>query len=432
MTPQDNIMIVAPIDEQREANLRLMLESLNLEPGVFDTSNSLIPFQQINTLHFARFVILEDATREDLLACGEPPAAAGKSLALLCDFDGPLDIFLRDLVASAAPGLVRLFSCCDNPPTTANLIAWLHSRQAKASASYVNWIGRTAVQIREEELLYRALESRLNSLEMINAKPREIWDDLRSFVESERAAGRITLTPETPTPPAWQIGNLIHFLCIPFVLLLLLPFILLYLPVFLLQLRMREKTDPVIAPRPTAAHAHDLAVLEDLQVTNQFSAYGNLKPGLFRRWTITAVFLAIDYTARHIFNRGFLARVVTIHFASWVFLDSHKRAFFASNYDGSLEAYMGDFINKVAWGLNLVFSNIGLGYPKTSWLIAGGAKYELTFKDYLRRHQLPTQVWYNAAQGLTACDMERNARIREGLEMSWMSDARLQRWVNLF
>jgi hypothetical protein len=178
-------------------------------------------------------------------------------------------------------------------------------------------------------------------------------------------------------------------------------------------------------------HAHALAVLEDRLPINQFSAYGNLKPGPFRRWTITAVFLAIDYTARHIFNRGFLARVTTIHFARWVFLDNHKRAFFASNYDGSLEAYMGDFINKVAWGLNIVFSN-GLGYPTTSWLITGGAKDELTFKDYLRRHQLPTQVWYNAAPGVTASDMERNSLIRAGLEKTAMSDADLQRWISLF
>jgi len=431
MTPQNNIMIVAPIDRNNEADLRLILESMNLQPGVFDTANTLVPFQQIKTLHFARFVILEDATRADLLAYGEPPAPAGKSLALLCDFDGPSDAFLRDLVACAGNGLVRVFSYCESPPATEDLIAWLQSHQARASASYVNWIGRTTVQIREEELLYRALDNRLNSLDMSNAKPRQVWNDLRSFVDSERAAGRITLTPNAPTPLAWRVGNLLHCVGIPIVVLLLSPFVLLYLPVFLLQLRVHEKTDPVIAPRPETLQAHELAMLEDHQVTNQFSAYGNLKPGIFRRWTITAVFLAIDYTARHIFNRGFLARVVTIHFARWVFLDNHKRAFFASNYDGSLEAYMGDFINKVAWGLNVVFSN-GLGYPKTSWLIAGGAKNELTFKDYLRRHQLPTQVWYNAAQGLTACDMERNARIRAGLEMSRMSDEKLSQWVGLF
>ena len=92
---------------------------------------------------------------------------------------------------------------------------------------------------------------------------------------------------------------------------------------------------------------------------------------------------------------------------------------------------MGDFINKVAWGLNIVFSN-GLGYPRTSWLIAGGAKDELTFKDYLRRHQLPTQVWYNAAPGVTAHDKERNSRIRDGLEKENISDTELKQWIRLF
>ena len=44
---------------------------------------------------------------------------------------------------------------------------------------------------------------------------------------------------------------------------------------------------------------------------------------------------------------------------------------------------MDDFIDKVAWGLNLVFCN-GVGYPRTSWLVRGGARDELAFKDYLR------------------------------------------------
>jgi hypothetical protein len=376
-------------------------------------------------------VILEDENREDLLAYGEPLAAPGKSLALLCDFDGEADLFLNNLITTAGSGIVRIFSCCDNPPSMTNLTSWLHAHQVHASASYVNWVGRTVVQSREEELLYRSLDKKLATLNTYNANPRKLWNELRSFLEEEQAAGRITLTPEASTPWGWKFKNLLHCIGIPFVLLALSPFILLYLPFFLIQLRIHEKTDTVIAPRPDLEHGHDLAVLEDRALTNQFSAYGNLKPGPFRRWTITIVFLAIDYTARHIFKRGFLARVVTIQFARWVFLDGHKRAFFASNYDGSLEAYMGDFINKVAWGLNIVFSN-GLGYPRTNWLISGGAKEELTFKDYLRRHQLPTQVWYNATPGLTASDKERNARIRSGLEQPWLNDQALQQWISLF
>ena len=31
-----------------------------------------------------------------------------------------------------------------------------------------------------------------------------------------------------------------------------------------------------------------------------------------------------------------------------------------------------------------------------------GAEHELKFKRYLRRHQVPTDVWYKAYPGLTA------------------------------
>jgi hypothetical protein len=104
---------------------------------------------------------------------------------------------------------------------------------------------------------------------------------------------------------------------------------------------------------------------------------------------------------------------------------------FASNYDGSLESYMDDFINKVAWGLNLVFSN-GVGYPRTDWLIFHGAKNEQKFKYYIRRHQLPTEVWYNAHPGLTALDLERNTRIRQGIEKSFMTAGEILEWLQLF
>jgi hypothetical protein len=428
MTPQFNLMVVASIADDREAELRQMLSEMNLEPGVANPENPLLPFAKFETLHFARFVVLEDDTREDLRAYDDPPASAIKSLALLCDFDGPVDAFRRELVLCAEPGLRRLFSCCHSGPT-ANLSAWLKEHEVPASAAYVNWIGRTARQIREESALYRAIVQQVRDASP-PPNPRELWTYLRTFVRQQQSSGQLPLTPPQATPLSWKIKNLLHCVGIPFLLILFLPVILLYIPIFLIQLRIHETTDPVIAPRPTTDHARALAILEDRVVTNQFSAYGNIKPGFFRRWTITAVFLAIDYAGRHVYNRGFLARVVTIQFARWVFLDGHKRAFFASNYDGSLEAYMGDFINKVAWGLNVVFSN-GLGYPRTNWLIAGGAKDELTFKDYLRRHQIPTQVWYNAAPGITACDMERNSRIRQGLEKSNMTDFELEAWARL-
>lgn len=158
---------------------------------------------------------------------------------------------------------------------------------------------------------------------------------------------------------------------------------------------------------------------------------GSLKPGPFRRFIMILILVAIEYTTRHIFNRGRLARVTSIQFARWVFLDKKKRVIFISNYDGSLESYMDDFINKVGFGLNVVFSN-GIGYPRTDWLLLKGSKDEQTFKNYLRRHQMPTQVWYNAFPGLTALDKRRNALIREGLEKPSMPVTEIQEWLRLF
>jgi hypothetical protein len=103
---------------------------------------------------------------------------------------------------------------------------------------------------------------------------------------------------------------------------------------------------------------------------------------------------------------------------------------FASSYDGGHEAYMDDFINKVAWGLNLVFSS-GVGWPSTDWLILRGARREKLFKYLQRRHQIPTQVWYKAYPGLTLLDLDRNQRIRQGLQSGGLSDAAVLDWLRL-
>jgi len=239
---------------------------------------------------------------------------------------------------------------------------------------------------------------------------------------------RLKLTPLGKAPLSSRIKNLVHLIFVPLLLLFFSPLIILYLPIFAFQLRRREKRDMEIAPRPTAEHVYRLARLEDHDVSNQFTVLGSVKPSLFRGVVLTTILWLVDYGARHIYNRGRLGRIQTIHFARWAFLDGKKRVLFISNYDGSLEAYMDDFINKVGWGLNLVFSN-GVGYPRAHWLVRDGSKSEQQFKYTLRRHQLPTQVWYKAYPGLTAFDIARNARIREGVERKSTTDAEIRTWL---
>ena len=416
MTPQSHLTIVAPIRAGRVDDLRSLLLSMNQLPGVADPANALIPFGRLSELHFARLVILEDQTLEDIRAYGLPQPVYPVYLAFFCDFDGTLDEFLNKLADCAHAGLTRIFGYCNGFSPEAGLVAWMKQHHREPATTYVNWLGRTMLQVREEEALRRAIRSWLDAeSSRTKLSPCELQNALRSYVNSEQSAGRLTLTPEPPTPVVWGLQNIAHLVAVPLLLLVLLPFLILYAPVFVFQLRRRERADPEITPRPDLSHANQLAALEDHDVTNQFSAFGSVKPGLFRRWTLVFVLWIINYTTRHIFNRGRLARVTTIHFARWVFLDDKKRLFFASNYDGSLDSYMDDFIDKVAFGLNVVFSN-GIGYPTTNWLVLDGAKDEQKFKYYIRRHELPTEVWYNGHPGLTALDLQRNTLIRKGLE----------------
>ncbi len=426
-------MIMATIDPLREAELRQLLASMNRIPGDLDLHNSLVPFAQLDKVHFARFVIMDDGTLNDITVYGLPRVDYPLYLAFLGDIDGTIDEFLTHLALKAGDGLRRIFSCCKEYKPDVDLLVWLKAQNVTPGANYVNWVGRTMLQVRQEEALRQSIEGFLqrNSATLQAMPLRQTRDKVKAFVTAERQAGRITLTPEEPTQFAWRVRNFLNLIGLPLLSLVFLPLLLLYLPFFLIQLRWLERSDTQVAPRVDPAHATLLASIEDHDTTNQFSAMGSLKPGVFRKLTISAVLVVIDYTARHIFNKGRLARVTTIHFARWVFLDGGKRVIFASNYDSSLESYMDDFINKVAFGLNVVFSN-GIGYPRTNWLLLGGAKDEQTFKDFLRRHQLPTQVWYNAFPGLTALDRRRNALIREGLEQTSMADSEIREWLQLF
>jgi hypothetical protein len=157
---------------------------------------------------------------------------------------------------------------------------------------------------------------------------------------------------------------------------------------------------------------------------------GSVKPGHVRRWTLSAILTVVNYAARHFVRRGRLGRIRTIHFARWVYLDRKKRMVFFSNYDGTVESYMDDFINKTGFGLNAVFSN-GIGYPTTNWLVRDGCKDEQKYKNFLRRHTLRTQVWHKAYPGLTAIDLERNTRVRQGLESSSMNEEEIREWAAL-
>jgi hypothetical protein len=433
MTPQANFMVLAAIDPARLAELTALLKSMNEEPGRTNPNNALIPFAQFDALHFSRLVILNDGTLNDTRAYGgEPAPTYPLYLAFVGDIDGDVDRFYQELVRRAGGGLRAIFSCCEGFTAEADLVRWMKAHEAPPIAAYVNCRGRTARQIQEEAALKEALENYLrgNAGDFRNLPPREVHRKLRQFLATELSSGQLKLTPEAATPIGWWIGNALHLIGIPLLGLLLAPLLILIAPIYIFCLRRQEKTDPELCWRVDQDYSDRLSDAEDHYVTNQFNAMGSLKPGLVRLVTAIGVLSVVDYAARHFVRRGRLGRIRTIHFARWVFLDGKKRMVFFSNYDGTVESYMDDFINKTGFGLNAVFS-AGIGYPRTNWLVLDGCDAEQKYKNFLRRHTLPSQVWYKAYLGLTAIDLERNTRIREGLEATSMSEQGARAWVAL-
>jgi len=396
-------------------SLRALLAEMGRDPA----GNAHIPFGIVGGIHYARFFLLEPT--QDLTGNAIPG-----ELFFLADFDSPVPARI-DHLFTAGPGWEEILGHCEGfaGAGVAACKRFFLEHTVRDAAYYANTVGLSVDQVRLESDLREALEQHVDSSPELHAlDPAAIRGKLVDFIRRTPSLER-SLRAAQPPELAWQLRELGHLVLVPLVGLLLLPVLVVAIPLWLVVLRLHERADVESTEKPQPAHLRDLEAIEDLGPLNQFTAIGFIKPGWFRTLTARAVLFLVDFGARHIFNRANLAGVKTIHFARWTFFDGGRRVVFASNYDGSLESYMDDFIDKVAWGLNAVFSN-GAGWPATRWLLWGGARHETAFKNFLRVHQAPTQVWYSAYPSLTALNIANNSAIRAGMrgredDRSWLT-----------
>ncbi|WP_339802260.1 hypothetical protein [uncultured Marinobacter sp.] len=426
--PQNDLTLRFPIIQNREKRLRELLSALAEDPA----HNDLLPFARFRQLHFARFLILEGEKH---------PEEYGSTLIFLANVDGPLAAFLEQLTSDHSQALDRILSTCEGYPTRtwrshATRIGYLFRHQLASQAYYVNTLGRSAEQIRQEEQLYQALQQFLNNLDPdLPFSASTIRDAAIAYV-ADHPDLAWALTPRPRPGLLWRTWETTRFRLLVALGILAVIWGWPLLLAWLLALRFRELRDTEFTHKAPLSRLDQLRSEEDMAAHNPFAAAGYLKPGLLRRITARGLLAPAQVALRHVFNRGDLAGVPllgldgvdTIHFARWTMLDGDRRLLFTSNYDGSLESYMVDFIDKVAWGLNLIFSN-GAGYPRTRWLVMEGARKEQRFKDYLALHQLENLMWYTPYPQLTAVGIANNEAIRNGLSGT-MDDAQAQAWLN--
>ena len=387
----------------REAELSAYLTQL----GTNIQSSTDIAFSELRRVHFCRWLVVRDTA-------GEP------WLAFESNYDGLLDDHLRELIQVGARGVHRIYRECEGyplreaeaigPADERSVLSFLQDKSIDSAAFHVGIHGKTAERIRRESEIRDVIENFVDQRQASGAwdlsQPDQIYDEI---VEHLAMVGGLEDAMEKQ--PAVTESRVFSWVlrALP-VAVSLLPLVPILYPLLLVHEAIDEEDE--VAPEPP--RVRDLADREDFQVQNQLTHLVDVKPGLFRQGVLRLVLWVIDLLARYQFNQGALGGITTIHFARWCFIDDGKRLLFFSNYDGSWESYLGDFIDKAATGLTGVWSNTK-GFPRTISLVFRGATDEERFKSWTRTHQVTTQLWYSAYPELTVFNIQENAKICAGL-----------------
>ena len=405
---QRSMTVVVPIKQGVEESLKTLLRQI----GSDIKHNPYIQFANFPTVHFARMMVVPPPDEGD--PCYRPGAPS--LLVFGTDHDGPDEDLLTTLLTEVGASLNTIYSYCEGWPTNADsqtAHAYLLKARIPYGARHIAWRGRTVKEFVDAIAVRDRMET------YVDTQIRPARAGASDVPTSEQDAAQIAALrahstpapPIAPPPPNWQIPAFALGAAAAIGGGLYLAFrrskttgwvataALAALPAAaLLALRQHEIADArgwTAADPPPLDRLTELRRWEDNQVQNQMTHVVSIKPGPFRAGTLRFVLAAINFLARYFWNRGELGGIPTIHFARWMIFDGGRRLLFFSNYDGSWENYLSDFIDRASVGLTGVWSNT-VGFPPTKFLIEDGSRRAEPFKNWTRRCQIETQIWYSA------------------------------------
>lgn len=195
--------------------------------------------------------------------------------------------------------------------------------------------------------------------------------------------------------------------------------------------RREERSDWISDAAPTLEQSRQMFAHENVPgyAHNHMISHTVIKPGFLRFITIRLAFWAVAKVTALNPRPGYLGDIGTIHFARWVTLPGTHDMLFFSNYGGSWESYLEDFITKAHGGLTGVWSNT-MGFPRTNNLFMDGATDGERFKRFARQSMSYTPFWYSAYPTLTTANIRTNAQLRRGLQAHTETEA--TEWLSLF
>jgi hypothetical protein len=410
---QHVVSFVYQVRSERRAALESLLALIALDPS----ANGVLPLGRVEQLHFAALVLHDHPE-------------FGTRLIFENNFDGDFEPFLNALVEHVPDGLHALYQNCAgysvaSTADRAGIAAYTRARVVLPLAYHVGNLGRSPRRIVAEAELRRVIESITDEVqadsapELASAAPTAGAAALNSAIREKLLKLPDFAWAFTPPPQlTWSERNVpkIAFGAVVLAAVALFPVLVPLGVVGLLLLSREEAADKVWSGPADPAHVHAVLAGEDQPdcVMNHMINVSPMKPGLLRGIAVRLVLGAINLLARAFYTNGKLGDIQSIHFAHWSLIDQGRSLLFLSNYDSSWESYLGDFIDKAAAGLTGIWSNT-VDFPRTRYLINGGARYEKDFKAIARTRQVPTNVWYRAYSRLSVEVIDTNSALRSAL-----------------
>ncbi|PZX61162.1 hypothetical protein LV84_00150 [Algoriphagus ratkowskyi] len=421
---QNSITILVPVIPDKVHDLLSQLKEVKLksQEGISKDLDGL------GIIHYARWVVIDHGKSW----INDEQKRAPK-LLFVVDYDGNEADMLHKVCESTSTILDLIYVFCnDYPPLNSinekSRIDYLRYHIIKDTAVYIGAPGRSVLQIQNERKLRNYIRNFLDSKSWIGIPAQEVLQEIQSKVMDSGDFGFL----ETKNVSFPRINYPVLILVGLLVLILLpiwLPIVLIWM--FILHFFYERKDENFTQKRSQLDDGYltDLEKYEDWKNQNQFTQLVDMKEGSLRLLSIKFMFMLTNFLIKMVFNQGKLMGIPTIHFAKWVMFEKNSRVLFSSNFDGSWQQYLGDFIDNSGWGLTGIFSNTK-AFPKTNFLITGGAYREEYFLAWSRNSELITNFWYSAYPDLSIKNVNNNTKIRVQL-MQALSDRQATKFLKL-
>jgi hypothetical protein len=368
---QNALTVILPI---KRGEVEALRDTLTLIGDDIE-DNPYLSWQSSPSTHFARFVILDPASSGGSDGKGvtslkiSPPR-----LLFTSNHDGSFENYMQELVTMFGADMESIWSKCEGYPAGASTdvprftkFISDHShlkRNAPPEAFYIACRG-TTVQEMCQSIVLREAFTKLLSLpethELLRHPSTLVPRSAMALTASTLSSGLLgsvtgwlsgLLGPLASGLVEWVVG-------------------------------IRNGLNPNL---PVYSPETQLAI-EDRVTQNQMTVIVPIRKDFKARLLLPIILGAVNKLGAK--STGSLSGLTTIHFARWVIIDEGKNLFFESNFDGSWENYIDDFVDRASLGMNVIWGNC-TGFPR------GGCKDIEWFKKYIRDNQIPAQVFYSA------------------------------------